>query len=41
MSTAELKLKLIRKIDTLEKSKLEEVYGILINFINQDNDLTD
>jgi hypothetical protein len=41
MSTAELKLKLIRKIDTLEKSKLEEVDGILFNLINQDNDLTD
>jgi hypothetical protein len=40
MSTAELKLKLIRKIDTLEKSKLEEVDGILFNLVNQDNDLT-
>lgn len=34
MSTAELKLKLFREIDNLEKTKLEEVYGLLLNFIN-------
>lgn len=38
MSTAELKLKLFREIDTLEKSKLEQVYGLFVNFINQEND---
>jgi hypothetical protein len=38
MSTAELKLKLFREIDTLEKSKLEEIYGLVLNFINKDND---
>ncbi|MDP2088303.1 MAG: hypothetical protein Q8J84_02765 [Flavobacteriaceae bacterium] len=38
MSTAELKLKLFREIDTLEKSKLEQVYGLLLNFINKEND---
>ncbi len=38
MSTAELKLKLFREIDTLEKSKLEQVYGLFINFIHQKND---
>ncbi|MBP2282573.1 DNA phosphorothioation-dependent restriction protein DptG [Flavobacterium sp. CG_23.5] len=37
MSTAELKLKLFREIDTLDKSKLEQVYGILTNFINNEN----
>ena len=38
MSTAELKLKLFREIDTLEKSKLEQIYGLVLNFINKDND---
>jgi len=38
MSTAELKLKLFREIDTLEKSKLEQIYGLVFNFINKDND---
>ncbi|SHF74691.1 hypothetical protein SAMN05444396_101183 [Flavobacterium segetis] len=36
MSTAELKLKLFREIDNLEKTKLEEVYGLLLNFINSE-----
>jgi hypothetical protein len=34
MSTAELKLKLFREIDNLDKPRLEEVYGLLLNFIN-------
>jgi hypothetical protein len=38
MSTAELKLKLFREIDILEQSKLEQVYGLVLNFINKDND---
>lgn len=38
MSTAELKLKLYREIDSLEKSKLEQIYGLFLNFINTDND---
>ncbi len=38
MRTAELKLKLFREIDTLEKSKLEQIYGLVLNFINNDND---
>lgn len=38
MSTAELKLKLFREIDTLEKSKLEQIYGLVFNFINKEND---
>lgn len=41
MSSAEIKLKLFRKLDTLDKSKLEEAYGILMNFFNQDNDETE
>ena len=34
MSTAELKLKLFREIDVLEKSKLEQLYASLINIMN-------
>lgn len=46
MNTTELKLKLHREIETLEKSKLEHIYGLVQNLINQDdsieewNDLT-
>ena len=38
MNIAELKLDLFRKIDSLEKSRLEEAYGILLNYINPKND---
>lgn len=41
MNTAELKLNLFREIDALEKSKLEQVYGILLNFMNKNNDEDD
>ena len=41
MSSAEIKLKLFRKLDALDKSKLEEAYGILMNFFNQDTDETE
>ena len=38
MNDAEIKLELFRKIDMLEESELEEVYGILLNFLNSKND---
>lgn len=38
MNTSELKLKLFRQIDTLEKSKLEKVYGLFLNLLNSDDD---
>ena len=41
MTVSELKLKLFRQIDTLEKSKLEEIYGVLINYINGQKDLSE
>ena len=41
MSTAELKIRLFRQIDSLEKSKLEGLYGVFINYINEKNNLTD
>jgi hypothetical protein len=41
MTTADLKLRLFRQIDTLEKSKLEELYGLVINYINGQKDVSD
>jgi len=41
MTVSELKLKLFRKIDTLDKSKLEEVYGVLTNYINGQKDISE
>jgi hypothetical protein len=38
MNLAELKLELFRKIDALDKSKLEEVYGVFLNFLNSKNE---
>lgn len=34
MNVDELKLDLFRKIDSLDKSKVKEVYGLLVNLIN-------
>ena len=41
MTVYELKLRLFRKIDTLDKSKLEEVYGVLTNYINGQKDISE
>jgi hypothetical protein len=41
MTVSELKLRLFRKIDSLEKSKLEELYGVVTNYINGNKDLSD
>lgn len=41
MTVSDLKLKLFRQIDTLEKNRLEEIYGVLINFINGEKDAGD
>jgi hypothetical protein len=41
MTTSELKLRLFRQIDSLEKNKLEEVYGVVTNYINGHKDLSD
>lgn len=35
MGTAEIKLDLFRKIDTLKEDQLKEAYGMIVNFINQ------
>ncbi|MCF8218307.1 MAG: hypothetical protein K9J21_04940 [Bacteroidales bacterium] len=39
MNIAELKLKLFRHIDSLDKDDLEEAYGVLLNYLNSKNDL--
>jgi hypothetical protein len=41
MTDSDLKLGLFREIDALDKSKLEEVYGVLINYINGQKDISD
>jgi hypothetical protein len=41
MTTSELKLRLFRQIDGLEKSKLEEVYGVVTNYLNEQKDISD
>ncbi len=41
MNASELKLKIFREIDTLEKSKLEDFYGVLVNFLNSQRDFED
>ena len=41
MTVSDLKLRLFRQIDALEKSKLEEIYGVLNNYINGQKDISE
>jgi hypothetical protein len=41
MTVSDLKLKIFRQIDSLEKSRLEEFYGLLMNYINSKKDISD
>ena len=41
MTVSDLKIRIFRQIDSLEKSKLEEFYGILLNYINGQKDISD
>jgi len=41
MTAAELKIKIFREVDILEKTKLEELYGVLINYINGQKEIKD
>jgi hypothetical protein len=41
MTIAELKLKIFREVDSLEKNRLEEFYGLLLNYINGKKDISD
>jgi len=39
MTVSDLKLKIFRQIDVLEKDRLEELYGVLMNYINGQKNL--
>jgi hypothetical protein len=41
MTVSDLKLKIFRQIDSLEKNRLEELYGVLTNFFNGQKDISD
>jgi hypothetical protein len=41
MNASELKLKIFRQIDSLEKTSLEDFYGILINYVNSKKEIND
>jgi hypothetical protein len=41
MTVAELKLKIFRQVDSLEKGRLEELYGVFLNYINGQKDAND
>ena len=41
MTVADLKLKIFRLVDSLQKNRLEEVYGLLINYIRGHKDIDD
>jgi hypothetical protein len=41
MTVAELKLKIFRQVDSLEKNRLEELYGVFLNYINGQKDVND
>lgn len=39
MNAAEIKINLFRKLDSLKGKRLEEAYGMLLNYINGKNEL--
>jgi hypothetical protein len=41
MTVSDLKLKIFRQVDSLEKSRLEEFYGLLMNYVNGKKDISD
>lgn len=41
MTIADLKLSIFRQVDALDKHKLEAFYGVLINFVNEQKDISD
>jgi hypothetical protein len=41
MTVSDLKLKIFRQIDSLEKNRLEEFYGLLLNYVNSKKDISD
>lgn len=41
MTTSDIKMRIFQQIDTLSKEKLEELYGILLNYANGQQDDAD
>jgi hypothetical protein len=41
MIISELKLKIFRQVDSLEKNRLEELYGVFQNYINGQKEIND
>lgn len=41
MTEADLKLKIFRQVDSLEKNRLEEVYGLLTNYLRGHKSIDD
>lgn len=41
MTTADLKLKIFRQLDSLQKNRLDEVYGLLMNYLRGQKDIDD
>ncbi len=41
MNAAEIKMDLFRKLDSLKGNRLEEAYGMLMNYINGKSELDD
>ena len=41
MTVSDLKLKIFRQIDSLEKNRLEEFYGLMLNYLNSKKELSD
>jgi hypothetical protein len=39
MNGAELKIKIFRQLDSFDTGKLEEFYGIMLNYINSKRDI--
>jgi len=39
MTASDLKLKIFQQIDALDKNRLEELYGVLLNYINGQKNL--
>lgn len=41
MNASELKVRIFKEVDSLDKNKLEEIYGYILNFLNSKKDLND
>lgn len=39
MTASDIKLKIFRQIDALDKNRLEELYGVLLNYFNGQKNL--